>query len=200
MGKGEAWVNGQSVGRYWPTYISSPNGCTASCNYKGSYSSDKCLKNCGKPSQHLYHVPRSFIQPDGNTLVLFEEMGGDPTKISFATRQTGSLCARVSESHPSPMDAWISSQQKVGKLGPVVHLECPYPNQVISSIKFASFGTPHGSCGSYSQGNCSSHGALAVVQQACIGAKSCTIGVSTKMFGDPCTGITKSLAVEAACS
>nr|XP_010910537.1 LOW QUALITY PROTEIN: beta-galactosidase 6-like [Elaeis guineensis] len=200
MGKGEAWVNGQSIGRYWPTYISSPNGCTTSCNYKGSYSSDKCLKNCGKPSQHMYHVPRSFIQPDGNTLVLFEEVGGDPTKISFATRQTGSLCAHVSESHPSPIDDWISSQRKVGKLGPVVHLECPNANQVISSIKFASFGTPHGSCGSYNQGNCSSDSALAVVQQACIGAKSCSVGVSTKTFGDPCTGITKSLAVEAACS
>ncbi|CAI8610903.1 unnamed protein product [Vicia faba] len=51
LGKGEAWVNGQSIGRYWPTYVAPTSGCTDSCNYRGSYSSSKCLKNCGKPSQ-----------------------------------------------------------------------------------------------------------------------------------------------------
>ncbi|KAG5537496.1 hypothetical protein RHGRI_024811 [Rhododendron griersonianum] len=68
MGKGEAFVNGQSIGRYWPTYIAPSSGCTDSCNYKGSYSSNKCLKNCGKPSQQLYHVPRLWLQLSGNTL------------------------------------------------------------------------------------------------------------------------------------
>ena len=53
MGKGEAWVNGQSIGRYWPVYVASNSGCSDSCNYRGSYSSSKCLKNCGKPSQTL---------------------------------------------------------------------------------------------------------------------------------------------------
>ncbi|GFZ13150.1 beta-galactosidase 8 [Actinidia rufa] len=53
MGKGEAWVNGQSIGRYWPTYTAPSGGCTNSCNYRGPYKSDKCLKNCGKPSQQL---------------------------------------------------------------------------------------------------------------------------------------------------
>lgn len=53
MGKGEAWVNGQGIGRYWPTNIAPQNGCATSCNYRGAYSSSKCLKNCGKPSQRL---------------------------------------------------------------------------------------------------------------------------------------------------
>lgn len=53
MGKGEAWVNGESIGRYWPTYVASNSGCTDSCNYRGAYSATKCLKNCGKPSQTL---------------------------------------------------------------------------------------------------------------------------------------------------
>ena len=52
-GKGIAWVNGQSIGRYWPTSIARNDGCTDSCNYRGSYSANKCLKNCGKPSQTL---------------------------------------------------------------------------------------------------------------------------------------------------
>ncbi|XP_020259719.1 beta-galactosidase 8 isoform X2 [Asparagus officinalis] len=201
MGKGEAWVNGQSIGRYWPTNISPQNGCATSCNYRGAYSSSKCFKNCGKPSQQLYHIPRSFIDSSSNTLVLFEEMGGDPAQISVATKQIGSLCAHVSELHPAPIDSWVSSGKlSRGKSGARVHLECPYPNQIITSVKFASFGTPHGSCGSFNHGKCSSDGVLSVVQEACIGSESCSVPVSTKMLGDPCRGVTKSLAVEAVCS
>ncbi|KAL5999217.1 Beta-galactosidase 8 [Asimina triloba] len=199
-GKGEAWVNGQSIGRYWPTYVSPQNGCVGSCNYKGAYSSSKCTKGCGTPSQTLYHVPRSWIQPSGNTLVLFEEMGGDPTQISFATRQAESLCALISESHPPPVATWGSDLQKERRSGPVLHLACPSESQLISDIKFASFGTPRGTCGSYEHGRCNSTNALAIVQQACVGSKSCSIGVSIGAFGDPCVGVIKSLAVEAACT
>ncbi|PON71842.1 Glycoside hydrolase [Parasponia andersonii] len=201
MGKGEAWVNGQSIGRYWPTYAASNNGCTDTCNYRGSFSSNKCLKNCGKPSQELYHVPREWLKPSGNTLVLFEETGGDPTQISFATRQIESLCSHISESHPPPVDLWNSDSESRSQLRrPILSLECPSPNQVISSIKFASFGTPQGSCGSFSHGKCSSARALSLVQKACIGSKICSIGVSIDTFGDPCRGVTKSLAVEASCT
>ena len=42
-GKGEIWVNGQSIGRYWPAYVSPNGGCTDSYNYRGSYRSNKCL-------------------------------------------------------------------------------------------------------------------------------------------------------------
>ncbi|CAL0304087.1 unnamed protein product [Lupinus luteus] len=160
MWKGEAWVNGQSIGRYWLKEVRTHGGCTDSCDYRGAYNSPKCLKNCGKPSQALYHVPRSWLQPDNNTLVLFEESGGNPTWITFATKQIGSLCSSVSESHPPPVDKW-----KSGTVGPVLSLQCPYPNQVISSIKFASFGTPRGTCGNFEHGDCSSDGVLSIVQK-----------------------------------
>ncbi|GKV28825.1 hypothetical protein SLEP1_g37823 [Rubroshorea leprosula] len=200
MGKGEAWINGQSIGRYWPTYISPKSGCTDSCNYRADYNPDKCKKNCGKPSQELYHVPRSWLQPSGNTLVLFEEIGGDPTQLAFATKQTGSLCSHVSESHPSPVDMWGSESKTGTKPGPTLSLACPFPDQAISSIKFASFGTPSGTCGGFSHGKCSSPKALSILQKACIGSKSCSIAVSTGTFGDPCRGVIKSLAVEASCT
>ncbi|PWZ54300.1 Beta-galactosidase 6 [Zea mays] len=199
MGKGEAWVNGQSIGRYWPTNLAPQSGCVNSCNYRGAYSSSKCLKKCGQPSQTLYHVPRSFLQPGSNDLVLFEHFGGDPSKISFVMWQTGSVCAQVSEAHPAQIDSW-SSQQPMQRYGPALRLECPKEGQVISSVKFASFGTPSGTCGSYSHGECSSTQALSIVQEACIGVSSCSVPVSSNYFGNPCTGVTKSLAVEAACS
>ncbi|XP_071726460.1 beta-galactosidase 8 [Rutidosis leptorrhynchoides] len=200
MGKGEAWVNGQSIGRYWPAYIAPTSGCS-DCSYKGAYNSNKCLKNCGKPSQTLYHVPRSWLKPSGNLLVLFEEMGGDPTQIAFATQELQSLCSHVSQSHPISMEAWSQEKStKKSKSEPRVSLECPHPNQVISSIKFASFGTPQGKCGSFSHGECQSTDALSILQKACIGSRSCNVGVSTATFGDPCIGVVKSLAVEASCA
>ncbi|KAL0369676.1 UNVERIFIED_CONTAM: Beta-galactosidase 8 [Sesamum angustifolium] len=200
LGKGQAWINGQSIGRYWPTNVAGNSGCTGSCNYRGSYSSSKCLKNCGKPSQQLYHVPRSWLNPSGNILVLFEEMGGNPTQLSFATRETQSICSRISENHPLPVDMWTSDDETRKIAGPTLSLACPLANQVISEIKFASFGTPRGTCGSFSHGRCSSKMAHSVVEKACIGSRSCSIGVSVSTFGDPCAGITKSLAVEASCT
>ncbi|KAI7732050.1 hypothetical protein M8C21_022941 [Ambrosia artemisiifolia] len=202
MGKGEAWVNGHSIGRYWPTYIAPTSGCSE-CSYKGSYGASKCQMNCGEPSQKLYHVPRSWIKPSENVLVLFEEMGGDPTQISFATQELESVCSHVSGSHPLPMEAWSQDKLRrkfMSKSKPRVSLECPHPNQVISSIKFASFGTPQGKCGSFSHGECRTADALSIIQKACIGARTCSVEVSTATFGDPCIDEVKSLAVEASCA
>ncbi|CAH1435081.1 unnamed protein product [Lactuca virosa] len=199
MGKGELWVNGQSIGRYWPSYIAPNSGCS-DCSYKGSYNSNKCLKGCGKPSQKLYHVPRSWLKSSGNVMVLFEEIGGDPTKISFTTQVLQSLCSHVSESHPSSIESWSREKsRRKRKPEPKVSLECPHPNQVISSIKFASFGTPQGQCGNFRHGECKSDNALSILQNACLGFKTCSVGVSTVTFGDPCVNVVKSLAVEASC-
>ncbi|KAK9037584.1 hypothetical protein V6N11_022490 [Hibiscus sabdariffa] len=63
MQKGQVWVNGQSIGRYWVSFHTP----------------------AGNPSQILYHVPRSFLKPSGNLLVVLEELGGDPLQISFNT-------------------------------------------------------------------------------------------------------------------
>ncbi|CAN6346745.1 unnamed protein product, partial [Urochloa humidicola] len=32
-----------------------------------------------------YHIPRYFLKPQGNILVLFEEMGGRPEQITVNT-------------------------------------------------------------------------------------------------------------------
>jgi hypothetical protein len=52
MGKGQAWVNGHHIGRYW-TRVSPKSGCQEVCDYRGAYDSDKCTTNCGKPTQTL---------------------------------------------------------------------------------------------------------------------------------------------------
>lgn len=116
------------------------------------------------------------MKASGNTLVLFEEMGGDPTGIAFATKQVGSLCSHVTESHPLPVDMWSSDSKIHTKSGPTLSLECPFPNQVISKIKFVSYGTPSGTCGSFSRGRCSSSRALSIVEKVhLIRAHNCSL-------------------------
>ncbi|RDX73527.1 hypothetical protein CR513_46853 [Mucuna pruriens] len=84
MGKGQVWINGQSIGRHWPGYIA--HGSCSACNYAGYYTDKKCRTNCGQPSQRWYHVPRSWLSSGGNFLVVFEEWGGDPNGITLVKR------------------------------------------------------------------------------------------------------------------
>ncbi|KAL0724682.1 hypothetical protein Bca4012_039281 [Brassica carinata] len=181
LGKGTAWINGNNIGRYWPAFISSENGCAATCNYRGAYHAEKCLTNCGEPTQRWYHVPRSFLNGEGdNTLVLFEEMGGNPSLVSFQTTRVGSVCANVYEKN-------------------LIELSCD--RKPISAIKFASFGNPDGSCGSFEKGTCeSSNNTVDILTQECVGKEKCSIDVSTEKFGAPdCSGAARRLAVEAIC-
>ncbi|KAH9680708.1 Beta-galactosidase 9 [Citrus sinensis] len=203
MGKGQAWVNGHHIGRYW-TVVAPKGGCQDTCDYRGAYNSDKCTTNCGNPTQTWYHVPRSWLQASNNLLVIFEETGGNPFEISVKLRSTRIVCEQVSESHYPPVRKWSNSYSVDGKLSinkmaPEMHLHCQ-DGYIISSIEFASYGTPQGRCQKFSRGNCHAPMSLSVVSEACQGKSSCSIGITNAVFGgDPCRGIVKTLAVEARC-
>ncbi|CAM8885522.1 unnamed protein product [Rhodiola kirilowii] len=91
MGKGLAWLNGEEIGRYWSIKSSKNSECVKECDYRGKFFPDKCFTGCGEPTQRWYHVPRSWFKPSGNVLVIFEEKGGDPTKIKFSRRKITSI-------------------------------------------------------------------------------------------------------------
>ncbi|XP_071713832.1 beta-galactosidase 16 [Rutidosis leptorrhynchoides] len=174
MGKGEAWVNGQSIGRYWVS-ITTPKGI---------------------PSQTWYNVPRSFLKPTSNLLVLFEEEYGNPLNISVDTISVNQVCGRVSDSHPQKLSSRDRFQLRPR---PRVHLQCP-KNRKISRIVFASHGNPSGDCESYSIGNCHSPNSQQIVEKACLGKRQCSIPHTTENFGDdPCPGTPKTLLVDARC-
>ncbi|KAK9664551.1 hypothetical protein RND81_14G050700 [Saponaria officinalis] len=202
MGKGQAWVNGHHIGRYW-TLSAPKDGCQNTCDYRGKYDSDKCTTNCGNPTQVSYHVPRSWLKESNNLLVIFEEIGGNPLEISITSHSTHTVCAKISETHYPPLSKWVTSGNIDGKISisdstPEMHLRCE-PGHVIST-KFASYGTPKGSCQGFSEGNCHSPNSYNVVSELCEGKQECTIGVSNAVFGgDPCRRVVKTLAVEAKC-
>ncbi|XP_051135831.1 beta-galactosidase-like isoform X2 [Andrographis paniculata] len=199
MSKGQIWINGHSVGRYWNQYKAS-GGCGA-CDYAGWFNEKKCLRNCGKASQRWYHVPRSWLYPTGNLLVIFEEWGGSPSGISLAKREVDTVCADIFEWQPTLVNWEMQSSGKVNKpLRPKAHLSCG-SGQKISSIKFASFGTPGGVCGSFSQGGCHAFHSYDVFQRYCVGQQSCAVPITPEIFGgDPCPNVMKKLSVEAVCS
>ncbi|CAN1276226.1 Beta-galactosidase 10 [Linum perenne] len=158
MGKGLAWLNGEEIGRYWLWKSPKDNRCAEECDYRGAlyltsgpmaeFMLHKCSTGCGEPTQRWYHIPRSWFKPSDNILVIFEERGGDPTTIKFSKRRTSGVCASVGEDYPSG----------------TLHLECP-KEAYISSVKFASFGTPTGTCGSYKTGDCHDLNSIYVVEK-----------------------------------
>ncbi|XP_038989755.1 beta-galactosidase 15 isoform X2 [Phoenix dactylifera] len=203
MGKGQAWVNGHSIGRYW-SLIAPETGCSKSCNYRGAYNEKKCTTNCGLPTQSWYHIPRAWLQPSNNLLVIFEETGGNPLNISLSVHSTKTICGKVSETHYPPLSTWyhpdfINGKISINEVAPQMHLQCD-DGHMISAVKFASYGTPHGSCQNYSLGKCHASTSLSLVMKACQGKNNCTINVSNTIFGDPCRRTVKTLAVEAECA
>ena len=88
------------------------------------------------------------MKDDDNTIVLFEELGGNPWNVKFQTVTVGKACANAYE-------------------GNTLDLSCQ-GGSVISEIKFASFGVPEGECGSFRAGHCESSDALSVVQRVII--------------------------------
>ncbi|XP_057766259.1 beta-galactosidase 9 isoform X2 [Salvia miltiorrhiza] len=203
LGKGQVWVNGHHIGRYWTLYAPK-DGCQT-CDYRGAYDSNKCLTNCGEPTQSWYHIPRSWVQASNNLLIIFEETEKTPFEISIKAHYTETICGKVSEDHSPPLHAWslpetINGTVLLNHMAPELYLHCDAGN-TISSIKFASYGTPQGSCQNFSRGDCHAPNSYAVLSQACLGRQNCWINISNDAFGgDPCHGVVKTLSVEMKCS
>lgn len=123
-----------------------------------------------------YHIPREWLKSTDNLLVLFEETGGDPTKISLELHYTQTVCSQVSENDYPPLSAWsdrniLNEEVSVSSIPPQAYLHCD-DGHVISSITFASYGTPSGSCQQFSQGRCHAANSPSLVTE-----------VSAKAFG-----------------
>ncbi|KAL6963807.1 hypothetical protein U1Q18_034813 [Sarracenia purpurea var. burkii] len=88
MAKGQVWINGQSIGRYWT--VDAIGDCTQ-CSYSGTFRPTRCQLGCGQPTQRWYHVPRAWLKPTQNQLVIFEELLGDVSGISIVKRSLKSV-------------------------------------------------------------------------------------------------------------
>ncbi len=80
MTKGIAWINGRCLGRYWNIPESDPMGPWMVW-MKGSLDAVPS----GAATQRHYHIPVDWLR-DHNTLVVFEELGGDPATVRLLQR------------------------------------------------------------------------------------------------------------------
>jgi hypothetical protein len=84
---------------------------------------------------------------------------------------------------------------------PDINLVCHTKGATISTIEFASFGTPSGECGNYTEDPvCFDSSVVSYVRGLCLGKPSCTIPVFPLPWEDPCEGILETLLVQATCS
>lgn len=184
MNKGMIWINGQCIGRYWMSYISP----------------------LGQPTQSEYHIPRSYLKPKDNLIVILEEEPSNPEKIEILLVNRDTICSLITETHPPNVKSWARKDDKfrpvVDNAKPAAHLKCPNYKKIVG-IEFASFGDPYGACGGYIAGNCTSPNSKKVVEQYCMGKASCDIPIEREVFdknNDPCPDVKKTLAVQVKCA
>lgn len=90
------------------------------------------------------------------------------------------ICAKANENQPATLNCGAG--------------------KIIQSISFASYGNPlANTCGSYAIRSCNASSSKSVAQSACVGKQSCSINASNGVFGDPCLGVNKVLALQAVC-
>lgn len=82
--------------------------------------------------------------------------------------------------------------------GGTATITCPAGTK-IKTIDYASYGTPTGVCGAFVNGACHAAGTKAVVEAACVGNDTCSVGANNGVLTDPCVGTGKRLYVQATC-
>ncbi|XP_031250429.1 beta-galactosidase 13-like [Pistacia vera] len=173
MSKGMVWINGKSIGRYWVSY----------------------LTPLGNPSQEVYHIPRAFLNPTDNLLVIFEEIEGYIDGVQILTVNRNTICSYITENYLDNVHTAADDAKRSATLS------CPDSKRILN-VEFASYGNPFGTCGNYFLGNCSSPVSKKFVEKQCLGKSRCDVPFDKKIFdrdGDLCPNIPKYLAIQAVC-
>ncbi|XP_050231196.1 beta-galactosidase 13-like [Mercurialis annua] len=185
MGKGMIWINGKSIGRYWMSFLSP----------------------LGHPTQSEYHIPRSYLNSTKNLMVILEEEEANLEKIEILTVNRDTVCSYTEENGAGGVKSWARKNRKilpvVDNVKPAAaSLKCPNKKKIVA-VEFASFGNPYGVCGGFVAGNCSVPASKQVIEQNCLGRRSCNIPISRHIFEkrrDICSDLhNKILAVQVKC-
>ena len=120
--------------------------------------------------------------------------------VGFVQAEYESQAGRYVVSWANPSDVPGSTCAESAPENAPVSFSCG-AGGVFTAVAFASFGTPSGSCvAGFSKGACDAANSSAILAAACVGKSSCTIAVSTQLFGDPCFGTAKMLDAQLTCS
>ncbi|CAI0445321.1 unnamed protein product [Linum tenue] len=163
MIKGMIWVNGNAIGRYWMSYVSP----------------------LGDSTQAEYLIPRSYLKPKENLIVVLEEEPAHPSNITILTVNRDTICSYVSELSPPSVRQWERKDDKFKPVGPEAkvgaRLKCPNRKK-IDVVDFASYGDPYGACGGFAQGRCSSPVSKQVIEQVNAIVRILKISINSESF------------------
>jgi len=115
-----------------------------------------------------YHIPRAFLKPKDNLLVIFEEEVVNTDKIAILIVNRDTVCSLITENHPPNIRSFASKSQKLEPVGenltPEAFITCP-DQKKITAVEFASFGDPSGFCGGFTMGKCNAPSSKKIVEQ-----------------------------------
>lgn len=112
-----------------------------------------------------------------NTLVLSAAAALSNNSLNIEYGNHGSVCATANENSSANMSVPAGT--------------------VIVHIEFASYGTPNGSCNSFTYGSCHANTSYSVAETYLLGNNSAVIPATNGVFGDPCVGTYKRLYIQA---
>ena len=172
-------VNGAVYGSS-PTINLSANVCGPDAKKVDFYNGDKLLLSTTAPS---FSGNWSKVSAGNYSIIAkSKDENGKVLATSLAVKISvvnciGKICATVGEANN-------------------LVLAAP-PGALISSITFASYGTPSGSCGSFQIGSCHAPASKVIVESYALNKNYVSIPATNQLFGDPCPGAPKQLSIEA---
>lgn len=120
----------------------------------------------------------TYLMPNANAVTNQSVCNNSAiTPIIFSSSTTGTLCGQTNEGGNITLTAPVGA--------------------VFTSIPFASYGTPNGSCGNYTFGGCHASNSSSIVSGLAIGQNNFSVGANNSTFGDPCAFTAKHMYIEA---
>ncbi len=123
-------------------------------------------------------VSPTYQAPNVNTVTSISICNNSVTSpFIFSSSTTGTLCGESNESGNITLTAPVGA--------------------IFTSIPFASYGTPNGTCGNYTLGGCHASNSNSVVSGLAIGQNNFSIEANNSTFGDPCAFTAKRMYIQA---
>jgi uncharacterized protein YjdB len=119
---------------------------------------------------------------------------GDRNYLPIESATTNVTVSNGQLTTPLPPDGASPTWFEVNE-GGTITMTAP-SGLVVTDVEFASYGTPNGSNGAYTTGNCHATSSQLKVEQALLGKSSGTINATNSVFGDPCGGTVKRLFIK----
>jgi hypothetical protein len=134
------------------------------------------------------------INFNGTPAGVFFTWANDNPSVGIAAAGSGNILFTAANTSNTPQIANITVTPKMyvtdGYIygatseGQTLILTAP-AGKVITSVEFASFGTPTGTGGNYSIGSCHASNSVSIISAAALGQTSLTILASSTVFGNP---------------